>query len=330
MQKKTKIIAAGVFLLLLSLFISVFAYLNSRKFTEHAQLYITARLSRETGYPIKIDRISTDVFTNLVLHGVRLYDDHYQDNLISIGKIRVRFSLLNIARNIRSLDKIIKEISIYEPSLVINGGPDNWQIQGLERTRFSSTGGPPPPWKLNIFNGDLKFSGEENQINISGLDFRISLASYPEASFRTSFALENFANEIRIDGDYYLVSRNLSMRIQTPQASLKETLVLAGYAEEFPLLKTGQYAADLKVELNLDQLETKAPSALKTSGSLTLRNASYGELMVNTVKLRISPRAADIEAGLMEWKGSKFNFSGTLSEYMTAPAVNISLSGSAD
>lgn len=319
-----------IFILLLLTVSAGFIYASSRRFTEHLKTYLQNRLTRETALPVEIDRVTTDIFNNIVVHGIYINDPGTEEALLEIGRVRVRYSLMRFLREKPALRELIREVFVYGPVLTARHGSEGFSIDGLDALAAAQGGeaGRVPPWRVNLFNGKVRYIHNDSEYEFEGIDGRILPGGYPEIAASASFTVKDFIQDLRINGSLHLISGEIEGVLRARGAELEPVSRLFETGD-IPGFDSGSASVNLKVRSNINNI-TEGLGVLKMNGEVIVESARMGEILVRRAVLNISPERILVTESLMDWDGNTFTVSGALRDYLDRPRLDLRAKGEAD
>ncbi len=318
-----------IIVFLLTITAGAYLYVQSREFNEHLKSIIKTTLSDYAGREVKVERISTDIFNRTIISGVRIMDDERKKELISINRIKLSYSLIELFRNIRDPERIISSVTFYGPSITIDATGEKPKIPGLEKMNSGGESKGLPSWTLRVVRGNahILLPGEVSY-HITSCNGSVFLGGYPELHSRTEFRIEELDGSVNVRGDVNVISGDFSgtLNLNKIKVSDLRDLFPTETAQEFP---SANLDASLRFTGNTEEIK-RSISSLYLYGDMHLRAATWKEFTVPYAKVNISPRRLLVEEGSVGWKNNSLSIRGTIENYLVLPDMDIQLGGTVD
>ncbi len=308
-----------LFLLLLFIGGGVFIYITSRHFTRHLKIVVTNQLSTLIGHPVDIERVTTDIFNRIILNEIRVHIS--DEEVIRIRKIRIRYSLLKIVRNIRNINEIIKDITIFGPEFTAYYTAEGITILGLENL-IKSADAILPPWRIRVVNGTLNMEGVSAEtLILENVDGRLTLAAAPEIHINASFEIKNLIRKLNIEIEKHIITGDFNAELRGRRVEL-HNLDKLSFGELRYNFDKGISNFKTHIKGNIGEL-----SKVKIRGEIDIINAEIEGIEIPKARLNISPEIINIVECIIVWKNNRLAVRGRVMKYLTQPELDISIKG---
>ncbi len=340
-----------VILLVIAVIISgVFLYIKSRKFNLHLKTIIKKSISTYIGQPVEIGRIKTDIFNSIILSNVKVTESVTYREILTIKKIKIRYSLLKLIKKAGNISQIIRDISFFKPELTIHYTDGKIKITGLEKVlsqdRKTRTC-PIPPWKLNFVNGNINIYLKNSVIKVRNFDGNVFLSGYPEIHAKTSFEILDLIKEIKIESNLHILKQDFKALVTGKNLQLKQIGEILAGDMKFSF-DSGLSNVYLHIEGNLkngggsdtskngDGSDTLFLQSIRTvpilrslqiNGEIKIQNAVSGIYRIPEALINVSSDRLKIEKGSLMWGENSLNITGIIKNYLEIPEIMLEANG---
>ncbi|MBN2407602.1 MAG: translocation/assembly module TamB domain-containing protein [Elusimicrobia bacterium] len=332
MRRKKRTVSAAVIISGM-IFLAVFIYVKSHKFTSYVKMLVKSEASKALGNPVEIDSINTDIFNQVVLKNVVVYDGNTSEKLIGISRVKIKYSFIKFIKKIKSLNSLIREITLYRPHFIVVRGEDGRiSVKGLEKIAGSVSGEKGesfPPWKLNMSKGTAVI--EQTQAGgaahrIGDLDISISLGGYPEIHCVSSFEIDDIRGKVGVEAQYHALSGSFVSWVTLKNMDMGSMgKIKLGNREV--MFTGGALSSNIRIEGNAEELR-KTPSGMKLYGDVRIEDAESGIGRIRTARINVSPERLKIDKGVVELDGNDIGIDGEVVNYFSEPDILLYVKGS--